>query len=142
MTSVPKCCSASVSVGAISAACLPASAARSIAYRATSVLPEPTSPISSRCIGESVARSASISSKAASWSAVGSNGRDSSQAPTASPAGGRAAARRLSRRRARRLTSEAWYSASSSKARRRRASSAAACVAGKWAAASASPADG
>ncbi len=58
---VAKCCSASVSVGAISAAWQPCSTARSIAYSATTVLPLPTSPISSRCIGalarELVARS-------------------------------------------------------------------------------------
>ncbi len=46
-----KCCSARVSVGAISAAWNPCSTARSIAYSAITVLPEPTSPISSRCIG-------------------------------------------------------------------------------------------
>ena len=51
VSSVRKCCSASVSVGAISAAWCPASIARSIAKRPTTVLPEPTSPISSRCIG-------------------------------------------------------------------------------------------
>ncbi len=51
--SVAKCCSASVSVGAISAAWPPDSTARSIAYSATTVLPEPTSPIRSRCIGRS-----------------------------------------------------------------------------------------
>ena len=37
--------------GAISAACMPASATRSIAYSATTVFPDPTSPISRRCIG-------------------------------------------------------------------------------------------
>ena len=47
------CCSASVSVGAISAAWAPFSTARSMAARATTVLPDPTSPISSRCIGRS-----------------------------------------------------------------------------------------
>ena len=56
---VAKCCSASVSVGAISAAWPPCSTARSIAYSATTVLPDPTSPISSRCIGRPAVRSAS-----------------------------------------------------------------------------------
>ena len=51
--SVAKCCSASVSVGAMSAACMPCSTARSIACSATTVLPEPTSPMSRRCIGRS-----------------------------------------------------------------------------------------
>ena len=46
---------------------------------ATTVLPEPTSPISSRCIGRPAARSASISSNARRWPAVGSNGSEASQ---------------------------------------------------------------
>ncbi len=58
---VAKCCSASVSVGAINAAWRPCSTARSIAYSATTVLPLPTSPISSRCIGKTCARSSRIS---------------------------------------------------------------------------------
>ena len=45
------CCWASTSVGASSAACPPESTTWSIARRATTVLPEPTSPWSSRCIG-------------------------------------------------------------------------------------------
>ena len=61
---VAACCSASVSVGAISTAWKPASSARSIEYSATTVLPDPTSPISSRCIGSPESRSPSISSKA------------------------------------------------------------------------------
>ena len=72
--SVAKCCSASVSVGAISAACMPCSTARSMACSATTVLPEPTSPMSRRCIGRSAARSASISSIAVAWSPVGVKG--------------------------------------------------------------------
>ena len=51
--SVAKCCSASVSVGAISAAWPPCSTARNMVCNATTVLPDPTSPISSRCIGRS-----------------------------------------------------------------------------------------
>ena len=42
---------------------------------ATTVLPEPTSPISSRCIGCGCARSPAIVSIARAWSPVGSNGR-------------------------------------------------------------------
>ena len=48
---VRKCCSASVSVGAMSAPWRPLSTARRSAYSATTVLPEPTSPWSRRCIG-------------------------------------------------------------------------------------------
>ena len=46
-----QCCSASSSVGAISAACSPLPAARAAAAAATTVLPQPTSPWSSRTIG-------------------------------------------------------------------------------------------
>ncbi len=45
------CCWASTSVGASRAAWPPESTTRSIARSATTVLPEPTSPCSSRCIG-------------------------------------------------------------------------------------------
>ena len=48
---------ASTSVGASSADCPPESATASIARSATSVLPEPTSPCTSRCIGAVAARS-------------------------------------------------------------------------------------
>ncbi len=48
---VSACWPARVSVGAISAPCMPASTARSRQYRATTVLPDPTSPCSSRRIG-------------------------------------------------------------------------------------------
>ena len=84
--SVAKCCSASVSVGAISAAWPPDSTARSIAYSATTVLPEPTSPISRRCIGRSDATSSSSVAIARCWSPVGVNGSESrSQRAVSSP---------------------------------------------------------
>ena len=54
------CCWASTSVGASSAAWPPESTTVSIARSATTVLPEPTSPCSSRCIGWVRARSAAI----------------------------------------------------------------------------------
>ena len=110
-----KCCSASVSVGAISAAWPPDSTARSIAYSATTVLPEPTSPISSRCIGRSRSSSASIVSIAFCWSPVGANGSESaSQRAVSSPGGSSGAAREPSRRRARRRSSAIWSSSISS----------------------------
>ena len=52
--SVAKCCSASTSVGAMNTACMSCSTARRIACSATTVLPDPTSPMSSRCIGRAV----------------------------------------------------------------------------------------
>ncbi len=54
---VRKCCSASVSVGAMSAPWRPTSTARRRACSATTVLPEPTSPWRSRCIGTARSRS-------------------------------------------------------------------------------------
>ena len=52
------CCSASTSVGAISAPWWPPSTATSMAATATTVFPEPTSPWRSRCMGSGPARSA------------------------------------------------------------------------------------
>ena len=52
------CCCASTSVGASNAACPPESTTASIARSATTVLPDPTSPCSRRCIGTGRARSA------------------------------------------------------------------------------------
>ena len=61
-------------------------------YRATTVLPEPTSPCSRRRIGASRRRSASSSSSASSWCAVSSKGRPSRKARLRSPGAGRAGA--------------------------------------------------
>jgi hypothetical protein len=84
---VAKCWSASVSVGAISAACIPWSTARSIAAKATTVLPDPTSPISRRCMGRERAMSPWIASSARSWSPVGVKGRPSCSQRSVSGAG-------------------------------------------------------
>ena len=105
---VAACCSASVSVGAISTAWNPASSARSIEYSATTVFPDPTSPISSRCIGSPESRSPSISSKALSWSPVGSNGNDSIHRPTISPGLPSRGAGRATRCVLFRVASSAW----------------------------------
>ena len=58
---VAKCCCASTSVGASSAAWPPESITVSAARRATTVFPEPTSPCNSRCMGWVDAISDSIS---------------------------------------------------------------------------------
>ena len=58
---VAKCCRARISVGAIKAACRPASITVAAASSATSVLPEPTSPCSSRSMRFGCARSATMS---------------------------------------------------------------------------------
>ena len=69
------CCSASNSVGAINATCLPWAIARSAARAATSVLPEPTSPCTRRIIGTSSAISRSISATTRACAPVGLNGK-------------------------------------------------------------------
>jgi hypothetical protein len=129
--SVAKCCSASVSVGAMSAACIPCSTARSIACSATTVFPEPTSPMSRRDIGRSRARSSSTSAIAASWSPVGANGRSVSRHSSDSVGGSRSGAAACAARRSSRSRSwTIWSSSSSSNARRRRpASRSAKCAA-------------
>ena len=69
------CWAASTSVGASMTACRPESITCSIARSATTVLPEPTSPCSSRFIGWIVARSVAIVSPTDFWPSVSSNGR-------------------------------------------------------------------
>ena len=74
-----KCWRARISVGAISAAWPPASTTRAMASSATTVLPEPTSPCSSRSMRSGSARSASISASACSCAAgqrIGQGGAD------------------------------------------------------------------
>ena len=64
-----------ISVGAISAPCVPASTAFSSARNATIVLPAPTSPCSSRSMRCGAAMSASISPIACSCASVSAKGR-------------------------------------------------------------------
>ena len=92
--SVRSCCSASSSVGAISAVWQPASATAIAASSATTVLPLPTSPCSRRCIGCGRARSARSSSQTRCCARVSRNGR---------PADGRARPAAVSRDRDRRI---------------------------------------
>jgi hypothetical protein len=80
------CCSASTSVGAMNAPWCPPSTAHSSVHNATSVLPAPTSPCSSRCMGWGAARSPPISAMAASWSAVSVNGSRATKASSSGPA--------------------------------------------------------
>ena len=61
-SSLRKCCSANISVGAIRAHCQPASMQMAAANAATTVLPAPTSPCSKRCMGMRRAMSLAISS--------------------------------------------------------------------------------
>ena len=57
-------------VGAITATCTPDKAATKAARMATSVLPKPTSPQTSRSMGVPDARSSSVSAMAFNWSSV------------------------------------------------------------------------
>ncbi|XQU67722.1 hypothetical protein OJJOAM_000453 [Cupriavidus sp. H18C1] len=70
--SVWKCCSASSVVGASIATCLPPITATKAARSATSVLPKPTSPQTSRSIGLPEVMSAITAAIAAAWSGVSS----------------------------------------------------------------------
>ena len=87
-----KCCSARISVGAISAHCQPASIASAAASAATTVLPEPTSPCSRRCIGMRAARGRRDLGGDALLRRVSANGSAASSAragaPRAAPSGG------------------------------------------------------
>ncbi len=67
-----KCCSASTSVGTMSAPWCPLCTAASNAASATTVLPEPTSPWSRRCMGKGPAMSATITARARRWAVVSS----------------------------------------------------------------------
>ena len=67
---VPKCCWARIVVGTSIITCLPSEAALTAARSATSVLPYPTSPQTSRSIGRAASMSAFTASIASIWSAV------------------------------------------------------------------------
>ena len=85
---VIRCCSASVSVGAIRAAWRPFSTARSIAPTATSVFPTAHLPHQQALHRAGRRRGRSRSARvAARWSPVGSKGRPSSHGSTSSPVG-------------------------------------------------------
>ena len=75
---VSMCCLTSSVVGTSIATCLPSWIALNAARTATSVLPNPTSPDSSRSIGIGFSMSALISSIVWSWSRVSANGNASS----------------------------------------------------------------
>jgi len=140
--SVSKCCSASVSVGAINAPCIPCSTARSSAYSATTVLPEPTSPISRRCIGRVRARSTSIAAIAELWSAVSANGSRSSNQRAVSSRAPASATAVPEPRSARRRSSANCINNSSSNASRARPASASSPLREKCIAASAAARSG
>ena len=132
-TTVAACCSARTSVGAMNAPWWPPWTATSSVLTATTVLPDPTSPWRSRCIGCGPARSCSISAITARWSSVSANGQPLVEARRpARPRrrGGCPWRRAPAPSCAGRATS--WTRSSSSKARRRRASSFSAIESGAW----------
>ena len=75
---VCRCWVASSVVGTSTATCLPSCTALNAARTATSVLPNPTSPETTRSIGTARSMSALTSSIAESWSGVSVNGKASS----------------------------------------------------------------
>ena len=72
--SLRKCCSANISVGAIKAHCQPASMQTAAASAATTVLPLPTSPCNSRCMGMGLEMSPVISAHTRCCAAVSLKG--------------------------------------------------------------------
>ena len=141
---VEKCWRARSSVGAISAAWPPASTTSAMANSATTVLPEPTSPCSSRSIRASPARSRSISASAWRCESVRLKGRASFDFARSFPAD-RQAVPRPRFRLPRRIASASWLATSSSKASRCQAALAGpkpSTLSGRWTDRSASAKDG
>ncbi|MNU63146.1 hypothetical protein D3C71_523910 [compost metagenome] len=117
------CCSASSSVGAISPTWQPLPMACSAAKAATSVLPEPTSPCTSRIMGWLRCRSWLISATTRFWAPVGLNGRALSSFSTRAGAGLRVRASWVCAWARTFSTDRLWASSSSSTSR---------CWAGCW----------
>lgn len=126
------CCWARTSVGASMAACPPASTTASMARRATRVLPEPTSPCSSRCIGWSVARSSKISFETFCWPSVRVKGRRASKEVSRPSAAGMRGTAGSWASAWRRRASATWRTNASSHFSRARASAMSALVWGRW----------
>ncbi len=125
------CCWARTSVGASIAAWPPASTTVSMARRATIVLPEPTSPWRSRCIGCSVARSSKISLLTFSWPSVRVKGSLASKASSRPSATGRRATAGSWVSAYRRRARATWRTNASSHLSRALASSTSAFVCGR-----------
>jgi hypothetical protein len=85
---VAACCWASIVVGTSTSTWRPPETALKRARTATSVLPKPTSPHTSRSIGRSHSMSSVTASIARSWSSVSSYGKASSSAAIHSSSGG------------------------------------------------------
>ena len=117
-TSLAKCCSARISVGAINAHCQPSSMAMAAASAATTVLPEPTSPCNRRCMGTGRDRSRAISSPTRRCAAVRPKGSAPSSCSCKPPLrSGSTGARRASRSRLAASCDSCWASSSSALSR-------------------------
>ncbi len=149
------CCSARTSVGTMRAPWWPPWTAANRAATATTVLPDPTSPWRSRCMGSGPAISAKMAARARRWALVSSKGRPernrrtrsgpsaassrvawppSAVGPVASRAETAWRMARASCSRARRRSIRASCRRnSSSKASRRRAGTVSTSVSGRWA---------
>ena len=73
-----QCCSARIVVGTSTSTCFPFTATANAARTATSVLPKPTSPQTSRSIGRGASRSSLTASIARAWSSVSRYGKAAS----------------------------------------------------------------
>ncbi len=133
-----RCWLASTSVGASSADWPPVSATASIARSATSVLPEPTSPCTSRFIGQVRAMSVAISSPTSRWSPVSSKGSWASSRSRWPPAVGIRGVAGRARAACRRCRSAVWRTNASWKRRASRPRFQSTSFSGRWTPSSAS----
>ena len=127
--SVAKCCSASISVGAMKADCAPDCAAYHTQAAATRVLPLPTSPCTRRFIARPEHMSSAASLMARSCAPVGVKGREAVKSESSARASGVPAA---FCRPPRIMPSAQTRTKSSSNTSRRRAMARAAASLGKW----------
>ena len=133
------CWRASTSVGAMSSAWPPVSAAAASACAATTVLPVPTSPRSRWFAVAGAASAARMSSRAAFCSSVSSQGSAAASAVRRGPSVTWRTGSHPSARSRPSSMSMSSRNSSSSYTRRRRASEASSMLRGKWMAASAAP---
>ena len=127
-----RCCCARTSVGASRAACPPASTTVSMARSATTVLPDPTSPCSSRCMGCSWASSAVRTSPTSRCPSVRVNGSRASNAWTRPPSRATRGVASRPRAAALRRASTTWRTYASSKRNRRCACCQSRSDSGRW----------
>ena len=126
------CWPASTSVGAMMAAWWPDSTASRHAARATTVLPDPTSPWSRRFMGCGRAMAAETSSMARRCPAVSSNGSEATKVPISSPSVRWTTPTSCAATRCLRNPTPSSRTNSSSNFSRSWARARSSCVSGKW----------